>query len=93
MVRQAIARREGFIGEAEAKRLRRQVQEHIRTLEAGDAERELSRVMSPARQVRERLEKKLARVAREQGLDQERLRRWVRGARFECGRIGPLATQ
>jgi predicted transcriptional regulator of viral defense system len=42
LVRQAIsdARREGFIGEAEAKRLRRQVQEHIRTLEAGDAERE-----------------------------------------------------
>ncbi len=25
----------------------------------------------------ERLEKRLARVAREQGLDQERLRRWV----------------
>lgn len=33
--------------------------------------------MSPGRQARERLEKKLARVAREQGLDQERLRRWV----------------
>ena len=26
---------------------------------------------------RERLEKTLARVAREQGLDQERLRRWI----------------
>jgi hypothetical protein len=42
LVRQAIsdARREGFINEPETKRLRRQVQEHVRTLEAGDAERE-----------------------------------------------------
>lgn len=33
--------------------------------------------MTPRPQPTERLEKKLARVAREQGLDQERLRRWV----------------
>jgi len=40
LIRQAIsdARREGFISEAETKRLRRQVQEHIRELEAGDME-------------------------------------------------------
>jgi hypothetical protein len=31
----------------------------------------------------ERLEKTLARVAREQGLDQERLRRWVSIRRFD----------
>lgn len=37
--------------------------------------------MSPRRQVRERLEKKLARVAREQGLDQERLLRFAQRAR------------
>lgn len=33
--------------------------------------------MTPKPQPAERLEKRLARVAREQGLDQERLRRWV----------------
>lgn len=33
--------------------------------------------MTPRSQPAERLEKRLARVAREQGLDQERLRRWV----------------
>lgn len=33
--------------------------------------------MTPQAQPMERLEKRLARVAREQGLDQERLRRWV----------------
>jgi len=33
--------------------------------------------MTPRPQPAERLEKRLARVAREQGLDQERLRRWV----------------
>ena len=33
--------------------------------------------MTPKRQPVERLEKRLARVAREQGIDQERLRRWV----------------
>lgn len=42
LVQQAIseARREGFINEPETKRLRRQLQERLRTLEAGDAERE-----------------------------------------------------
>jgi hypothetical protein len=33
--------------------------------------------MTPKPQQVERLEKRLARVAREHGLDQERLRRWV----------------
>lgn len=33
--------------------------------------------MNPGQKPTERLEKRLARVAREQGLDQERLRRWV----------------
>jgi hypothetical protein len=33
--------------------------------------------MTPRPKQAERLEKRLARVAREQGLDQERLRRWV----------------
>jgi uncharacterized membrane-anchored protein len=45
---------------------------------------------------RERLEKMLARVAREQGLDQERLRRWVSflalcGARDRAIQTGIIA--
>jgi hypothetical protein len=47
--------------------------------------------MSQRPQAPELLEKRLARVAREQGLDQERLRRWVSFLAL-CGVLEGCAT-
>jgi hypothetical protein len=77
LARQAIkdARKEGYIGAAEAKRLTRQLNEHHRGDGRMQGAEEHPNSVSAKRV--ERLEMTLARVAREQGLDQERLRRWV----------------
>ena len=79
VIRQAIsdARREGFIGDAEARQLRRRVEGHLKSTSCRPERNGTGDPMSSTPKPPERLEKRLAGIAREQGIDQERLRRWV----------------
>lgn len=80
LLRQAVsdARREGYISNAEAGQLRRKIGGALegvaRIEQQTGAENRMTKPKTPERLD---LDKRLARVAREQGVDQERLRRWV----------------